>query len=332
MTKSTGPACRNNPNYRMSEGDRRVLENFKERLAAQAVVAETLYNFTPLPEIPWEEAPESERARFRRRAAAVLDVLPAPTNHDTDTGAELTAEEARALADDLGLQLYEAQDAVAFVAECCTIAEREQRPITTADVREWLKGAQCGRQLATAELRRVAGETAATETQAESCSRCGQPIRRVTGTLTAWWVHDPGGHTACDWARAAESTRATPKAADEPATEAAHGLSVQHADALWDAVAVPGPDRPTYPQQHQRVCRAVREILDETAATETHACDSCEGVDPDTCINNPHRPPEQCPRSEFDGYGLQCQKPAGHNLCTFEEQPAAGAGRDGAGS
>lgn len=28
---------------------------------------------------------------------------------------------------------------------------------------------------------------------------------------------------------------------------------------------------------------------------------------------------EQCPRSEFDGYGLQCQKPAGHNLCTFEE-------------
>ncbi|MFH9574246.1 hypothetical protein ACH4MG_27360 [Streptomyces sp. NPDC017454] len=61
---------------------------------------------------------------------------------------ELTAEEARALADDLGLQLYQAQDALAFVAECCDIADREQRAITTADVREWLKGAQCGRQLA----------------------------------------------------------------------------------------------------------------------------------------------------------------------------------------
>ena len=62
--------------------------------------------------------------------------------------AELTAEEARALADQLGTDLYRAQDALAFVAECCTIADREQRPITTATVREWLKGAQCGRQLA----------------------------------------------------------------------------------------------------------------------------------------------------------------------------------------
>ncbi|MFF7824233.1 hypothetical protein ACFZCM_03320 [Streptomyces rochei] len=74
----------------------------------------------------------------------------------------------------------------------------------------------------------------------------------------------------------------------------------------------------------------LRRVADETATTETQACDSCEGVDPDTCFNNPHRPPEQCPRSEFDGYGLQCQKPAGHNLCTFEEQPAAGARQDGA--
>lgn len=61
---------------------------------------------------------------------------------------DLTAEEARDLADDLGLQLYRAQDALAFVAECCDIADREGRTITVADVREWLKGAQCGRQLA----------------------------------------------------------------------------------------------------------------------------------------------------------------------------------------
>jgi hypothetical protein len=42
-----------------------------------------------------------------------------------------------------------------------------------------------------------------------------------------------------------------------------HGLSVPHADALWDAVAIPGPRTPTYPEQHERVCRAVRDILDE---------------------------------------------------------------------
>ncbi|MFE0472562.1 hypothetical protein ACFW2V_13205 [Streptomyces sp. NPDC058947] len=42
-----------------------------------------------------------------------------------------------------------------------------------------------------------------------------------------------------------------------------HGLSVQHADALWDAVAIPGPERPTFPRQHERVCRAVAEIVKE---------------------------------------------------------------------
>lgn len=62
-------------------------------------------------------------------------------------------------------------------------------------------------------------------------------------------------------------------------------------------------------------------LLPEPAARpETHACSNCEGIDPDTCLANPDRPPEQCPRSEGDGYGLQCQKPAGHNLCTFEEE------------
>lgn len=61
---------------------------------------------------------------------------------------KLTAEEARTLADDLNFQLYQAQDALAFVEECCVIADREGRTVTTADVREWLRGAQCGRQAA----------------------------------------------------------------------------------------------------------------------------------------------------------------------------------------
>lgn len=54
-----------------------------------------------------------------------------------------------------------------------------------------------------------------------------------------------------------------------------------------------------------------------------HSCSNCEGVDPDTCFMNPDRPPEQCSESESDGYGLQCQKPAGHNLCTFQEEQRA---------
>lgn len=60
---------------------------------------------------------------------------------------ELTAEEARNLADRLSIDLYRAQDALDFVEECCIIADREGRPVTTALVRQWLLGPQCGRQL-----------------------------------------------------------------------------------------------------------------------------------------------------------------------------------------
>jgi hypothetical protein len=85
-----------------------------------------------------------------RREAAERDML-AVFPPEADVEPELTAEEARDLADDLGNQLYRAQDALAFVEECCVIAERSGRTITVADVRTWLKGAQCGRQLAVEE-------------------------------------------------------------------------------------------------------------------------------------------------------------------------------------
>lgn len=51
----------------------------------------------------------------------------------------------------LAYDLYKAQDALAFVAECCDIADRTGAAITTADVRRWLEGVKCGRQIA-AEL------------------------------------------------------------------------------------------------------------------------------------------------------------------------------------
>jgi hypothetical protein len=43
-------------------------------------------------------------------------------------------------------------------------------------------------------------------------------------------------------------------------------LSVQQVDTLWDAVAIPGPKAATFPDQHERVCRAVAEILLEARA------------------------------------------------------------------
>lgn len=91
---------------------------------------------------------------------------------DSLNSAELTAEEARDLAADLGLELYRAQDALAFVEECCVIADREGRTVTTAAVREWLKGARCGRQLtADANLEK----SAATDLGAEFVRQADEP-------------------------------------------------------------------------------------------------------------------------------------------------------------
>ncbi|MEV5236443.1 hypothetical protein [Streptomyces pseudogriseolus] len=72
---------------------------------------------------------------------------------------------------------------------------------------------------------------------------------------------------------AALAAPAAVSAAVAPPTNATHGLSVQHADALWDAVAIPGPRTPTYPEQHERVCRAVREILDELTPARDEVAD-----------------------------------------------------------
>jgi hypothetical protein len=66
----------------------------------------------------------------------------------------------------------------------------------------------------------------------------------------------------------------------------------------------------------------LRRLAGEPHTTTPHACDNCEGIDPDTCWTNPNRPPEPCPAAEFEDYGQQCTKPVGHELHSFEE-PAA---------
>ncbi|WP_020135095.1 hypothetical protein [Streptomyces sp. 351MFTsu5.1] len=120
-----------------------------DRAALRDRIAEALYasdhpgHLVPLHETGLVPA-------YAATADAVLAVLPAPADRAAEgdpTAAELTAQEARDLADELGTELYRAQDALAFVEECCVIADREGRQPTTADVREWLKGARCGRQL-----------------------------------------------------------------------------------------------------------------------------------------------------------------------------------------
>jgi hypothetical protein len=77
-------------------------------------------------------------------------------------------------------------------------------------------------------------------------------------------------------ARLHDPEAAAVSAAVAPPTDPTHGLSVPHADALWDAVAIPGPHTPTYPEQHERVCRAVRDIIDELTPAPDEPAD--EGV------------------------------------------------------
>lgn len=57
---------------------------------------------------------------------------------------ELTREELQTLVDEQGLELYRAQDRLAFVGEMCDSADRDGTPATTAQVRKWLAYTGCG--------------------------------------------------------------------------------------------------------------------------------------------------------------------------------------------
>lgn len=101
---------------------------------------------------------------------------------DDATPADLSAEQARAEVERLATELYKAEDCLAFVEECCVIADREQHPVTTSDVREWLRGARCGRQL-----------LADTRDRAALVEVAAQAIRDSNGTPEAleWWRTHP---------------------------------------------------------------------------------------------------------------------------------------------
>jgi hypothetical protein len=68
--------------------------------------------------------------------------------------------------------------------------------------------------------------------------------------------------------------RAAMRATAAPPANETHGLSVQHADALWDAIATPGPHKPTFMEQHKRVCHTVARILEELTPIEEPTADA----------------------------------------------------------
>jgi hypothetical protein len=97
--------------------------------------------------------------------------------------------------------------------------------------------------------------------QPEHCMYCGKAIRRITGTLAAWWVHDPGGNTVCFPEQAASSSRATPKPA---AGVGQDGAQTQEAE--------PEPSR---------VVRCSRAIL--SRPHDAHDWEPQPGMDPVHC-------------------------------------------------
>jgi len=169
--------------------------------------------------------PPADRAALRDRIAEAVEQL-----HQTGAVYALGAGEAGRIADAVLAVLSEAADRAAVLREEADRidATRADFPIAVQNGITWATAElrrhatecpQCGTTGACnggpCPLRRMADETATTGTQPESCAHCGQPISRVTGTLAAWWVHDPGGNTVCHPEQAASSPRATPKSAAE---------------------------------------------------------------------------------------------------------------------
>lgn len=101
-------------------------------------------------------------------------------------------------------------DRAAILREAISAAEDEARHLYD----DMGQKAAAGGRLVADRLRRLADEAQpTTEAQPQPCAHCGKTIRRITGTLTEWWVHIPGGQALCYPWQPARSTRATPKAA-----------------------------------------------------------------------------------------------------------------------
>jgi hypothetical protein len=134
---------------------------------------------------PKADSKADDRADLRQRIAdAVLAVLPEPTDRATI--------------------LTEAADCAYRIARRLDEQHHDERAQGAWDVENALR----------AELRRLAAEAQpTTKPEPESCAHCGKTVRRISGTLTEWWVHDPGGQAFCYPWQPASSPRATPQPA-----------------------------------------------------------------------------------------------------------------------
>jgi hypothetical protein len=78
MPKPTGPACGNNPNYRMSDGDRQAVEAFQAYLAERAALRDRIAEALDSLQGTAHHLPPETRQRVIEAVTGA--VLPAPTD------------------------------------------------------------------------------------------------------------------------------------------------------------------------------------------------------------------------------------------------------------
>ncbi len=104
------------------------------------------------PDCRWPAClPEAEQQQLADQIGAEMrgeDTVPGPDPQPgcgcVDGGPDLTREELQDLVDEQGTDLYQARDVLAFVAEMCDLNDASGRPVTTTDVRGWLRYTGCG--------------------------------------------------------------------------------------------------------------------------------------------------------------------------------------------
>lgn len=92
------------------------------------------------------ELSDDDGVRTREHLLGVLDRAGVPSVVAAELGEdlpELTTEDAVEAMQDMATDLYRAQDRLAFVREMCDLADREQRQVTTEQVRAWTQYTGC---------------------------------------------------------------------------------------------------------------------------------------------------------------------------------------------
>jgi hypothetical protein len=115
----------------------------------------------------------------RTRLAAVrlqLEQIADEVDRPAEDDGELSREDAIEAMQEMAQDLYTAQDRLAFIAEMCAKADETGAPITTEQVRSWLRYTGCGGVLRLPdEVMPLLREFAAGE-GGQRCSDCGKPV------------------------------------------------------------------------------------------------------------------------------------------------------------